>query len=159
MFSLMYAWTNDWANSPDASDLRHHVAHCDVTVMCNGENKPALYMIRQSSLWYRDILCDSFDQICIGFCWSLGMDKYAPPILYNECNYLSILRLKLTHVSKRCPSHYCGWRPIMKSVPYSHISGHCIQPFQFLTVLNTQIAKHMRPTICDQGCDVANWVQ
>ena len=33
MFPLMCAWTNGWANSPDAGDLRRHGAHCDVTVM------------------------------------------------------------------------------------------------------------------------------
>ena len=33
MFSLMCAWINGWANSPDTSDLRRRVGHCDVTVM------------------------------------------------------------------------------------------------------------------------------
>ena len=33
MFSLMCAWTNGWANSPDAGDLRCHGAHCIVTLM------------------------------------------------------------------------------------------------------------------------------
>ena len=33
--------------------------------------------------------------------WSLGMDKWFHPILYNGCNYLSMLGLKLNHVSKR----------------------------------------------------------
>ena len=28
MFSLICAWTNGWANSRDASDLRRHRAHC-----------------------------------------------------------------------------------------------------------------------------------
>ena len=32
-FYLMYAWTNGWANSWDAGDLRRHSTHCDVTVM------------------------------------------------------------------------------------------------------------------------------
>ena len=30
MFSLFYAWTNDWANNQDA-DLRRHGFHYDVT--------------------------------------------------------------------------------------------------------------------------------
>ena len=34
MFSLMSAWRNGWAKGPDAGDLRHHSAHCHVTVMC-----------------------------------------------------------------------------------------------------------------------------
>ena len=33
MFSLICAWTNDWANSRDAGDLRRHRAHYDVIVM------------------------------------------------------------------------------------------------------------------------------
>ena len=35
MFSLICAWTNDWANNRDASDLIRQCAHCDVTVMVN----------------------------------------------------------------------------------------------------------------------------
>ena len=33
MLLLMYARTNGWANSSDASDLRRHGAHCDITAM------------------------------------------------------------------------------------------------------------------------------
>ena len=33
MFSLIYAWTNSWANNGDAGDLRRHHAHYDVIVM------------------------------------------------------------------------------------------------------------------------------
>ena len=33
--------------------------------------------------------------------WSLGMDKWFHTTLYNGCNYLSMLGLKLNHVSKR----------------------------------------------------------
>ena len=35
--------------------------------------------------------------------WILGMDKLFHPTVYNECNYLSMLGLKLNHVSKRGP--------------------------------------------------------
>ena len=34
------------------------------------------------------------------FRWSLRMDKKFHPTLYNGCNYLSMLGLKLTHASK-----------------------------------------------------------
>ena len=34
MFYLICAWTNDWANTRDAGDLRHHRTHYDVIVMC-----------------------------------------------------------------------------------------------------------------------------
>ena len=33
MFSLIYAWTNDWVRNRKAGDLRRHWAHYDVTVM------------------------------------------------------------------------------------------------------------------------------
>ena len=33
--------------------------------------------------------------------WNLGMKKQFHPIFYNECNYSSMLWLKLNHVSKR----------------------------------------------------------
>ena len=33
IFFLIRAWTNGWANNRDASDLRHHPAHYDVTLM------------------------------------------------------------------------------------------------------------------------------
>ena len=33
--------------------------------------------------------------------WSLGMDKLFHPTLHNGCDYISMLGLKLTHVSKR----------------------------------------------------------
>ena len=32
-FFMMCAWTNGWSNSRDADELRHHCAHCDVTVI------------------------------------------------------------------------------------------------------------------------------
>ena len=35
--------------------------------------------------------------------WSLGMDKKIHPTLYDGCNYLSMLGLKLIHISKRGP--------------------------------------------------------
>ena len=33
MFSFIYAWTNGWANNPDAGDLRRHHAHYDIILM------------------------------------------------------------------------------------------------------------------------------
>ena len=35
--------------------------------------------------------------------WSLGMDKWFHLTIYNGCNYLSILGLKLNHVSEKGP--------------------------------------------------------
>ena len=33
MFSLIWAWRNDWVKNGEAGDLRRHRAHCDVIVM------------------------------------------------------------------------------------------------------------------------------
>ena len=33
MFSLIFSWTNSWEKNRDASDLRRHHAHCDITLM------------------------------------------------------------------------------------------------------------------------------
>ena len=44
IFSLIYAWTNDWVNSRDAGDLRRHRAHYDVTVMLNINNGKISHM-------------------------------------------------------------------------------------------------------------------
>ena len=38
--------------------------------------------------------------------WSLGMDMYLHPTLYWACDYLSMLELKLNHVSKRATDGY-----------------------------------------------------
>ena len=40
--------------------------------------------------------------------WSFGMGMWSHPILYNGCNYLTMLGLKLIHVSKRARAH--PWR-------------------------------------------------
>ena len=33
MFSLIYTWTNGWANNGDAGEVRRHLAHYDIIVM------------------------------------------------------------------------------------------------------------------------------
>ena len=38
MFSLIWAWVNDWINNRKADDLRPHRAHYDVTVMLAAES-------------------------------------------------------------------------------------------------------------------------
>ena len=43
--------------------------------------------------------------------WSLGMDKWFHPTRHWVCNYLSILGLKLNHISERgiCDLNRCLW--------------------------------------------------
>ena len=45
MFSLICAWTNGWVNNRDASDLRRHRTHCDVTVMYCGQHMAIIAMV------------------------------------------------------------------------------------------------------------------
>ena len=46
--------------------------------------------------------------------WSLGLDKYFHPALYDGCNYLSILELQLNHVRKRGR----WWRKLPIGTPF-----------------------------------------
>ena len=71
MFSLIWAWINDWVNNREAGDLRRRRAHYDVTVMLQinsmDDEEPRssvqLYLRTQgggcciTKLKYREILC------------------------------------------------------------------------------------------------------
>ena len=46
MFSLIYAWINDWVNNREDGDLRHHCGHYDVIVM---------FLLNQKC-WYYEIV-------------------------------------------------------------------------------------------------------
>ena len=69
IFSLIYAWTNGWANNRDADDLWRHRAHYDVIVMFH----PALVhsviqsLQKQTSrgLMFSQIEVNDIDYICI----------------------------------------------------------------------------------------------
>ena len=59
--------------------------------------------------------------------WRLGREMWFHPILYNGCSYLSMLGLKLIHVSKGCfiifqPSVYLAngmqWDAMNLNMPY-----------------------------------------
>ena len=61
--------------------------------------------------------------------WSLGMDRKFHPIHYNGCNYLSMLGLKINHVSKRGHSSFNHCWEIMhtkvcKCVRYMDVCIH-----------------------------------
>ena len=67
--SLICAWIKGWVNNREASDLRHHRAHYDVTVMLvinhvsayngGGGQQYLTLMIFPSSCWYTDSDSDS----------------------------------------------------------------------------------------------------
>ena len=44
IFSLIWAWTNGWSNNRDASDLKRHRAHYNITVMNYAEKGRICYI-------------------------------------------------------------------------------------------------------------------
>ena len=48
MFSLIFAWTNGWANHREAGDFRRHHAHYDVTVMEHFVNITTVILLMES---------------------------------------------------------------------------------------------------------------
>ena len=79
------------------------------------------------------------------------MDNYFHPIVYNSCNYLSMLALKLIHVSKRGPKSlqgqwWCnleGWekrsciKSHRKTLQNANFGMHCTCKVQSSTKKNT----------------------
>ena len=68
-------------------------------------------------------------------CWSLGMDKKFHPTLYNECNYLCMLGLKLIIVSKKRSKVIlhtfskiisCNYKTIHYTIMYIFHVSYCI---------------------------------
>ena len=63
MFSLIYAWINDWVNNREAGDLRRQQGHYDVIVMIYLQKlcRPAaynklIYVQKKLNLWWQRIL-------------------------------------------------------------------------------------------------------
>ena len=52
MFSLIYAWINDWVNNREAGDLRRHRGHYDVIVM--GSDDSLVLNRQQAIIWNND---------------------------------------------------------------------------------------------------------
>ena len=44
MFSLIYVWINGWIKNGEAGDLRHYLAHYDVTVMTRWKDSSFVYL-------------------------------------------------------------------------------------------------------------------
>ena len=92
MFSLIWAWTNGWANDQDAGDLKRHPAHYDVTVMSSRHVK----------------LCYTFPSL---FNWSLNKKRvnYSLTVelqmILNVLFAHSIWLIRWLHRSIR----YYGW--------------------------------------------------
>ena len=56
MFSLICAWRNNWAHNQDASDLRRHHAHYDITVMDFLQQRPQVVTISNGFHIYKSVL-------------------------------------------------------------------------------------------------------
>ena len=67
-------------------------------------------------------------------CWSLGVEKSFHPTLYNGYNYLSMLRLKLIHVSKKGASA---------------LSVGCFHQYRRITVSGTLCFEHILNIVAD----------
>ena len=48
MFSLIYAWINDWVNNREAGDLRRQHDHYDIIVMCREFSIAGTYELEQN---------------------------------------------------------------------------------------------------------------
>ena len=63
MFSLIYAWINDWANNREAGDLRRQHGHYDVIVMLNLQGRQPMLVFPCFWLAYKKVKSDSFVMI------------------------------------------------------------------------------------------------
>ena len=77
MFSLIYAWINDWVNNRDAGDLRRQRGHYDVIVMENLEIASLYHCCQHKYVHgYHHLICweimftleRQYDKICIWIC-------------------------------------------------------------------------------------------
>ena len=57
MFSLICTWTNGWANSWDAGDLRCHCTHYNITVMLMASNSVRAVQGDCEIIWYPVARC------------------------------------------------------------------------------------------------------
>ena len=81
--------------------------------------------------------------------WSLGMDKYFHPTLYNGCSYLSMLWLKLNHVSKKGPwchqEQLTSWAKVDPALCHHMTSpGHnMLKANLIMYIIGSTMVKHM----------------
>ena len=64
MFSLIYAWINDWVNNREAGDLRRQHGHYDVIVMLRLFNPHCIVELIYYSILSQIILFDCWYWIC-----------------------------------------------------------------------------------------------
>ena len=77
--------------------------------------------------------------------WSLGMDKKSHPLLYWACDYLSMLVLKLNHISKSGPRWHASVYLCSSGLSQRHWSWPKSQALQWghMSVKISQIAPRL----------------
>ena len=95
MFSLIWAWTNDWVNNWNTGDLRHHHAHYDVTGMYRVNNVDMFWRLDdQWQLFTRQYILRFFLQARLGS-WLDSISKKLglySPWLSGKTSYCKIPR-------------------------------------------------------------------
>ena len=114
VFSLICVWTNTWPNNGDAGDLRRHHTHFYVTatlaLLLTWINfHPSMNKHHTPSKVWDEITYQfpNFNRCKNTEVWEWTCAFH--PALYNTCNHLSILELKLNHVNKGGPSTNTPW--------------------------------------------------
>ena len=72
--------------------------------------------------------------------WSLGMDKQFHLTLFLACYYLSMLGLKLNHVSKRGPRNYIFC--VLVGIIFTHTAQLTIGSCHFVVTCDTRSCRH-----------------
>ena len=93
--------------------------------------------------------------------WSLEIDRWFHSIIYCACDYLSVLELKLNHVSKSLPGGYVElyWHMNMLPLPWRHnehdgVSNHQPQDCLLERLFRRRSKKTLK--LCVTGLCVGN---
>ena len=100
MFSLIYAWTNDWVNNREAGDLRRQHGHYDVIVM--------LY-VPHVNTW-----SVPRDSILANMPWSDGSDWSWTPARHEANTHTHKLYIMYIYMSFKCISWHVNHMKIPK---------------------------------------------
>ena len=147
VFSLIYTWTNTWANNGDADDLRRHRAYYDVIVMNIGEmcepwNMPisTFYnctVIKQSVpspaqsivRWYSDIKLELHELTVTKVLWFWRHNRHWLHRKFSKwqllCNQWRKCRKMMTFPSQWSPDVIYQFRNMIASYWNYRISFYC----------------------------------
>ena len=93
MFSLIYAWINDWANNREAGDLRRQYGHYDVIIM----GRPCPWQMKQGMYYWKHFTSSftwhNFYKSAL-FSISLDLTDY---IIQTACEYNTVGMTAIQH--------------------------------------------------------------